>query len=183
MKLPRCSCFSLWLFPVLLLGGLLCGFVQPLRATGGGDFFTAWDALPTRYKSQVLRVSADSGTPDPPAWFFTARNPDRRNAVHSITVVNGRVTRDTPSLDLRTIFREPSPLHISRVSVDSTGAWDATRRFLEGRGQRLGSVSYVLEQSGSGADPVWQIWAYDPGGYYIAYLRILATTGAIIEGR
>jgi hypothetical protein len=167
----------------ILAGGMLVASVPPALAADGGDFFSAWDALPTHYQGQVLRVSADSGTPNPPAWYFSARNPQRNNAVHSITVIDGQVTRDAPSLDLRTLFRGPTPISISRVSVDSTGAWNATRNFVEGRGQRLGSVSYVLEQAGSDADPIWQIWAYDATGSYIAFLRILATTGAIIESR
>ena len=67
------------------------------------------------------------------------------------------------------------------MTIDSPAAFDIAQQFAEANGKNLGTVSYVLQQTGPDSAPVWQVWCYDRGGRYFGYLQIAATNGAVIS--
>lgn len=141
----------------------------------------AMRALPSQYRNGILRVSADHGKPTPPYWAIIAQNPGRRGLPTSLTVSRGQITAQRATLNPRALISGDSPITLSRVRIDSPGAWQRAKRFAADRGRRLGSVSYVLQQRGGSAAPVWSIWCYDSGGRYIGFVSLLATTGEILS--
>ena len=140
-------------------------------------------ALPARYQSGILRLSADDGDPNPLSWHIVARNSRDRTVPTNIIVARGEVVSERPSFNFRTLFNAPTPIDLSRVRIDSTDVWTRAQRFSSDRGRRLGSLSYVLQQKGRSAAPIWSVWCYDLSGRYIGFLSVLATTGAVTSTR
>lgn len=147
-------------------------------ASAQGTLLNAVQALPAADRDRVFRVSADNGQPDPGQWYFTVRG---NGGLRSITVQNQEIIGDKRTLDLRTLVTDPAPINFGRVTVDSPGAWAAAEKYVAGKGRKLGTVSYVLEQKGSAATPVWSVWSYDPAGSYIGLITLSAATGEILS--
>jgi hypothetical protein len=141
----------------------------------------AFRALPERFRNGVVLLSADNASPQPANWYFLARNANARNALFSITVSRGQVIDERPSLDMRTMFHNPSRINFDRVRVDSGDVWSKADAFAKRKGRILGSLSLNLTQSGKNAAPVWKAWCYDPSARYFGQLHILATTGEVIS--
>jgi hypothetical protein len=139
----------------------------------------AIDVVPAHLRDGIVKISADNGTPNPPAWYFIAKTGN--GEVFSVTVAQGQVVEEKPSLNLRALFAMPATINLARLTVGSNGAWAAAQNYAQSKGKTLGSVSYVLEQKGKDAAPLWSIWCYDKGGSSIGYFQLLADTGAVIN--
>jgi hypothetical protein len=138
-------------------------------------------SLPDRYRDTIVKISADNGIPDPKDWYFVSRASHSVDGILSITVRNGRIIQQKPSLDLRVAIGNYSVINLSRVLVDSRGAFAIAQRYVaKEKGAVLGNVSYLLQQSGEDADPIWSIWCYDPSVRYLGLLKVMASTGDVI---
>ncbi|HRJ73848.1 MAG TPA: hypothetical protein PLS03_16615 [Terrimicrobiaceae bacterium] len=149
---------------------------DPVDARGAR---AALAAVPAKFQSGIVKLSADNGNPNPPEWYIVAKTQD--GVVYSLTISAGQVVSEKPSLNLRALVTDPSPIDVSRVAVGSEGAWQAAEKYSLSKGKTLGSVSYALQQKGRDAAPIWSVWCYGPGGGYIGLLEILATTGAVVS--
>lgn len=139
----------------------------------------AIDVLPAYLRDGIVKVSADNGTPNPPAWYFIAKTGN--GEAYSVTVSQGQVVEEKPSLNLRALFTMPSTINLARLKVGSNGAWAAAQNYAQSKGKTLGNVSYILEQKGQDAAPLWSIWCYTQDGSSIGYFQLLADTGAVIN--
>jgi hypothetical protein len=141
----------------------------------------ALSILPPEYQGYVVKVSADNGDPGPPQWYVLAYRGDPEGGLFSITIANSEIVQEKPSLNLGELFRNPSPIAIERMTIDSPAAFDIAQQFAAANDRTLATVSYVLQQTGADSAPVWQIWCYDRGGRYFGYLEIVATNGTVIS--
>lgn len=141
----------------------------------------AADVLPEKYRSTIIKISADNGTPNPEYWYFLCRTAHSRDGILSITVQDGSIVQQKPSLDLRALAGEYSHINLSKVSVDSKGAFEIAKRYCKSKGTTLANASYALQQQGSDASPIWSVWCYDIETRYIGLVRILASTGDVIS--
>jgi hypothetical protein len=141
----------------------------------------ALNTLPPQYQSYVVKLSADNGTPDPPQWYILAYRGSPEEGLFSITISNGQIVQEKPSFNVGELFKNPSPIAIERMTIDSPAAFGIAEQFAEANGRNLTSASYVLQQTGSDSAPVWKVWCYDRGGSYFGYLEIAATDGTVIS--
>jgi hypothetical protein len=164
--------------------GVTQNFALPQLAPPLADSNSALMALgilPPQYQGNVVKLSADNGDPDPSQWYVLAYRDSPEGGLFSITIANGEIVQEKPSLNLGELFKNPSPIAVERMTIDSSAAFDIAQQFAEANGKNLGTVSYVLQQSGADSAPVWQVWCYDRGGRYFGYLQIAATNGAVIS--
>ena len=153
----------------------------PLALAGdAGTSQSVIEALPAKFKNGIMKISADNGTPEPPEWYVTAKNRDKDGLSHSITVVKGQITSEKPTLNLRGILQDAAPINLSKVTIDSTGAWNIAAKYAAANGKVLGNASYALEQKGRSASPIWSVWCYDPSVSYLGLLTILASDGTVL---
>lgn len=141
----------------------------------------ALSILPPEYQGYVVKLSADDGDPDPPQWYILAYRGSPEDGLFSIAVAKGQIVQEKPSLNLGELFKSPNPIAIERIAIDSPTAFDIAQQRAAANGRNLGTVSYVLQQTGAESAPVWQIWCYDRGGRYFGYLEIVATNGNVIS--
>ncbi|MGA7903807.1 MAG: hypothetical protein WCA06_14340 [Terrimicrobiaceae bacterium] len=142
---------------------------------------TALGILPPPYQGDIVKLSADNGDPDPPQWYVLAYRDSPDGGLFSIVIAHGEIVQEKPSLNLGELFKNPSPIAVERMTIDSPAAFDIAQQFAEANGKNLGTVSYVLQQTGGDSAPVWQVWCYDRGGRYFGYLQIAATNGTVIS--
>ncbi|MCX7868387.1 MAG: hypothetical protein N2322_00395 [Terrimicrobiaceae bacterium] len=139
-------------------------------------------ALPDKYREAIVRISADDGAPDPPEWYFICRAAHSNEGIVSFTVRDRKIVSQKPSLDMRVLLGDFSAIDLAQVRVDSRGAWEIARRYVSNeKGAALGSVCFLLTQKGQGASPIWSLWCYAPGGSYLGLLKLLASTGDVIQ--
>ncbi len=160
---------------------LLSFFAIAQPASASDSLSRAWETLPPYLRDGVVKVSADNATATSETWYFIAKNSHASNRLYSVTVTDGAITAEKPSLDLREVLTHPTPIAFSRIEAGSAAAWAAAEKFAAGIGRVLGTVSYILQQEGDAAAPVWSIWCYGPDGSYFGMLKILATDGSVIS--
>lgn len=155
--------------------------VPGLHAQSSQSALEAAMSLPPKFRGNIVKISADNGVPNPPEWYFVCRANHGEDGILSITVKNGRITQQKPSLDLRVALGNYSKINLSNVVVDSRGAFAIAQRYVsKEKNATLGNASYLLQQAGDDASPIWSLWCYDPAVRYIGLIKILASTGDVI---
>ena len=165
----------------LLIVALLFLGSLSLNAGDSNGAIECLSALPEKYRNGVLKVSADNANPDPTLWYVLARAGGSDAGFRNLTIASGEVTSDTPALGFRQIFSSDKPIELSKVEVDSRDAFDIAQRYANANGKTIGSVSFVLNQKGSSAVPIWSVWCYGPSENYFGKMQLLATDGTVIE--
>ncbi len=139
------------------------------------------NALPEKYRNGVLKLSADNANPNPATWYVVAQGAGNDAGMRNLTVASGEVTSDKPALGLRQIFSSDKPIDLSKVTIDSRDAFDIAQRYANANGKTIASVSFVLNQKGSSAVPIWSVWCYGPSENYFGEMQLLATDGTVIS--
>lgn len=170
------------LVTAIMVVSLRTGFPQfePLEPRSDSAL-GALSALPPEYQGNVVKLSADNGDPDPPQWYILAYRGSPEGGLFSVAIAKGEIIEEKPSLNLGELFKNPSPIAAERIAIDSRTAFDIAAEYAAANGRNLGTVSYVLQQTGTDSAPVWQIWCYDRAERYFGYLEIAATSGAVIS--
>jgi hypothetical protein len=150
---------------------------QPVSNTALG----ALSVLPPEYQAYIIKLSADDGNPNPAEWYILAYRGSAEEGLFSIAIANGEIVEEKPSFNLGELFRNPSPIAVERIAIDSPTAFEIAQEVAAANGRKLDTVSYGLRQTGPDSAPVWQIWCYDGAGEYFGYLEIAATSGAVIS--
>lgn len=140
-----------------------------------------FDALPQKYRNGILKLSADNADPDPETWYVSAQAGRDDKGMRSIEVASGQIISDKPALGLREIFSSVKPIDLSKVLLDSREIFDIAQQYAVANGKQIGTVSFVLNQQGSSAVPIWSVWCYGPKGSYFGEMRLLATDGTVIS--
>ncbi len=152
-----------------------------LQATDSKGALACLEALPEQYRNDVLKLSADNAAPDPDTWYISAQSGRDGKGMRSIQVASGQIISDKPALGLREIFSSAKPLDLSKVQLDSREIFDIAQQYAGANGKQIGTVSFVLNQQGTSAVPIWSIWCYGPNGIYFGELKLLATDGTVIS--
>lgn len=176
MKLKLCSLALAYL--TLGAGGLIGQGFEPLESGGAKQ---ALSILPAKFRSGVVKLSADGGDPQPGTWYFLAKNAEENGQIYSVSVTDGQISGSKPSLDLRALITHPNVIDWQEVSLDSSEVFAKASEWIASQGKTLGTVSYVLTQDGADASPIWSLWCYAPDGTYLGEIQYLATTGAVVS--
>ncbi|HEY5791737.1 MAG TPA: hypothetical protein VIS74_00465 [Chthoniobacterales bacterium] len=170
------------LLPGILALGLALVSAQAQDAPSNSAV-AALAAIPPQYTGQILQLTGDKGTPEPAQWVIYARVRDDDDSspstVHTIVVAAGQVISDNPAANLFEVFRNTGYFGAPDIQVDSGDAFLTLTLYATSNNKVVNAISYKLVQSGDGV-PIWTLTAFDPNGGEIGWLRILATTGAVI---
>jgi len=152
-----------------------------LHAMDSKGALACLEALPEKYRNGVLKLSADNADPDPDTWYVSAQSGAADKGMRSIEIASGQIISDKPALGLREIFSSAKPLDLSKIHLDSREIFDIAQQYASANGKQIGTVSFVLNQQGSAAVPIWSVWCYGPNGTYFGELKLLATDGTLIS--
>jgi hypothetical protein len=151
-----------------------------LSAGDSGGAIANLQALPQDYRNGILKVSADNADPNPDIWYVTAQSSAKKSGIQNFQLASTQVVSEKPALGLREIFSSAKPIDLSKVQLDSRDAFDIAQRYALANGKTIGSVSFILNQQGDSAVPIWSVWCYAPNGTYLGEMQLLATDGSVI---
>lgn len=162
---------------------LLIALFLPITLHAAEKNVSAMDclnALPAKYRPGILKLAADDAAPNPDTWYVVAEVDGYSGDIHKITVTGGQIVSDKRGLGLREIFTSPTPINLSKVVIDSDDVFKIAQRYARANGKKIASVSFVLEQKGKTATPIWSVWCYGADGTRFGLMQLLATDGTVI---
>lgn len=138
-------------------------------------------ALPAEFQNGIMKLSADNCDPNPEIWYVSAKSDSKKGGFREFELAAGQVVSSKPSLGFRAALSSSKPIDVAKIQFDSRDAFELAQRYAKANNKVLGSVSFVLNQKGSAAVPVWSVWCYGPNEKYFGQLQFLATDGTVIS--
>jgi hypothetical protein len=166
-----------WLLFPLLVIALAPGFVKAqdtaykaLRAIGAQRGEKALN--------QVIAISGSSGRPQPADWRISLNDPQARGGVREMEIVSGQIsTERTPA---RPEIAGAPPIDLTKLNVDSDGAFHTAEQEASRNGVGFDSVNYRLTADASG-QPVWSLELFDYEQRPVGKVRIAASNNTLLS--
>src|SRR6516164_8564287 len=167
-----------WLSVSLLVIGFTQGFVRAqdtaykaLRAVGAQRGEKALN--------QVVAILGPSGRPQPVDWRIYLNDPAARSGVRELDIVSGQISSErTPT---RPDFAGMEPIDLSKLNVDSDGAFHTAEQEASRNQVGFDSVNYRLAQDSDSGKPVWTLELFDYEQRPVGKVRIAAGNANILS--
>jgi hypothetical protein len=167
-----------WLFVPIVAVALSPGFVSAQD--------TAYKALRTigaqrgeKAVNQVIAISGQPGRPQPVDWRITLDDPTARGGVRELDIVSGQIASE------RTPVRPPQagsrPIDLTKLNLDSDGAFRAAEQEASRNQVGFDSVSYQLAADSATGQPVWTLEIFDYEQRPVGTVRIAANNGTLVS--
>jgi len=138
-------------------------------------------AVGPQYAESIVVVTGRDGSPQPRQWTVVARDANNFGTLHTITISNGSVINDQPSLNAYEALRQKVNIDITQVQVDSGQAFAIAVPIAAANQKIIGHCDYALTIRARDSVPIWTVNCFDTNGAYLGKVIMLATTGAIVE--
>ena len=167
-----------WLFVPIVAVALSPGFVSAQD--------TAYKALRTigaqrgeKALNQVIAISGQSGRPQPVDWRITLDDPTARGGVRELDIVSGQISSErTP---VRQSQAPSRPIDLTKLNLDSDGAFRAAEQEASRNQVGFDSVSYRLAADSATGQPVWTLEIFDYEQRPVGTVRIAASNGTLVS--
>jgi len=167
-----------WLSVSLLVVGFTQGFVKAqdtaykaLRAVGAQRGEKALN--------QVVAISGQSGRPQPVDWRISLKDPAARGGVRELDIVSGQISSErTPA---RPDAAGMAPIDLTKLNVDSDGAFRAAEQEASRNQVGFDSVNYRLTLDADSGKPVWMLELFDYEQRPVGRVRIAAGNANVLS--
>ncbi len=167
-----------WLFVPIVAVALSPGFVSAQD--------TAYKALRTigtqrgeKALNQVIAISGQSGRPQPVDWRIALDDPTARGGVRELDIVSGQISSErTP---VRPSQARSRPIDLTKLNLDSDGAFRAAEQEASRNQVGFDSVSYQLAADSATGQPVWTLEIFDYEQRPLGTVRIAASNGTLVS--
>ena len=146
------------------------------------DNATAYTALHVMSKAlgrealdRVVEVAGRDGAPQPRLWKIVLKED---TGSREVDVEDGKITAQRP------LTRPPAyatPIHLSDLNLDSSGAFDASDGQARKVKLRFDSLNYVLRVNEATGKPVWHIELINKEGTGVGTIRVAAHDGTVLS--
>jgi hypothetical protein len=167
-----------WLFVPLLAFGFAPGLV-----TAQDTAYKALRAIGTqrgeKALNQVVGISGQSGRPQPVDWRISLNDPAARGGVRELDIVSGQISSErTPA---RPEVEGTTPIDLTKLNVDSDGAFHAAEQEAARNKVGFDSVNYRLTAGGPNDQPVWTLELFDYEQRPVGKVQIAASNAALLS--
>ena len=167
-----------WLFVSLFVVGFTHGFAKAedtaykaLRAVGAQRGEKALN--------QVVAILGPSGRPQPVDWRIYLNDPAARSGVRELDIVSGQISSErTPT---RPDFAGMEPIDLSKLNVDSDGAFHTAEQEASRNQVGFDSVNYRLAQDSGSGKAVWTLELFDYEQRPVGRVRISAANDNVLS--
>jgi hypothetical protein len=167
-----------WLSVSLLVIGFTQGFVRAqdtaykaLRAVGAQRGEKALN--------QVVAILGPSGRPQPVDWRIYLNDPTARSGVRELDIVSGQISSErTPA---RPDFAGMAPIDLTKLNVDSDGAFHTAEQEAARNQVGFDSVNYRLALDSASGKPVWTLELFDYEQRPVGKVRIAAGNANVLS--
>ncbi len=166
--------------PTFVFLGLLAG-ASFLRADGGPAHMAINAAQKlTKPPAALVEMTGERGEPRPQEWKLVFSDPGARGGVREILASGDVVISErTPLRGYPGISATP-PISLSRLKIDSDGAFDIANKQAAKRRVGFNWVDYTLRANNVTGAPMWILRLYDNMGAQVGVLQISAEDGSIL---
>jgi len=148
---------------------------------------TAYKALKTvgtqrgeKALNQVVSVVGKSGHAQPVSWEVSLSDPAASAGVRELQITSGVISSErTP---VRTGGANVVPIDLSKLNIDSDGAFRLAEQEASQNRVAFDSVDYRLSSNGASGQPVWTLDLINSAKRTVGTVRIAADTGLLISG-
>jgi hypothetical protein len=167
-----------WLFVPIVAVALSPGFVSAQD--------TAYKALRTigtqrgeKALNQVVSISGQSGRPQPVDWRIALDDPTARGGVRELDIVSGQISSErTPVRPAQALSK---PIDLTKLNLDSDGAFRAAEQEASRNQVGFDSVSYQLAADSATGQPIWTLQIFDYEQRPVGTVRIAASNGTLVS--
>lgn len=132
---------------------------------------------PAGFPGSLLTAEGLGATPQPKIWRLVFDEPAARGGVREIEVSHeGIVAERTPS---KNPFPQAGRINLSRMQLDSEGAFTAAENEALRRKIGFDAVNYLLQAADPAGTPVWQVQLLNKQDRVLATLFINGSTGRL----
>ena len=127
---------------------------------------------------QIVSISGVYGHPQPNNWQVLLNDPSGRAGARELRIGSGQVLSEKAAR----ASQNGTPIDLSKLNLDSDGAFHAAEQEAASNQVSFDSASYRLVAQGPSRQPIWQIELYDFNRHPVGTVQIGADTGNLIAG-
>lgn len=147
---------------------------------------TAYQALRTLGSSRdqallnrIVEVKGRNGSPQPDTWLIVIDDPKARGGVREVEISGGHISSERTPVQAYSGSSADSVMDMSRLNLDSQGAFTVAEDEARAAGVAFDSVDYVLRRDENGTGPTWILQLLDRSERGVGTVRISATDGKV----
>lgn len=155
---------------------------SPFLRADGGPAYMAINAAQkvTKPPAALVEMTGERGEPRPQEWKLVYSDPGARGGVREVLASGDVVISErTPLRGYSGISASP-PILLSRLKIDSDGAFDIANKQAARRRVGFNWVDYTLRANNVTGAPMWILRLYDNMGAQVGVLQISGEDGSIL---
>ena len=126
---------------------------------------------------QIVLIRGTKGDPQPATWKIVVEDPQRRG-VRELEITDGKIDSDNePDRDIAG-SAEGATINVSRLNLDSSGAYAVASHTAEASHIRFATADYVLRTDDRG-EPMWIVTLRNSSSHPIGTIYVGGTRGTV----
>lgn len=154
----------------------------PALLADGGPAHMAINAAQkvTKPPAALVEMTGERGEPRPQEWKLVYSDPSARGGVREILASGDVVISERTPLRGFPGIASSQPISLTRLKIDSDGAFDIANRQASARRIGFNWVDYTLRANTVTGAPMWILRLYDNMGAQVGVVQISAEDGSIL---
>jgi hypothetical protein len=156
--------------------------VTPALAQENATAYEALRAVGTQLGrgalNRVVSITGVNGDPQPEKWKIILEDPDARGGARELQVADERIVSDRPAGRRAAGSTEGATIDISRLNLDSSGAYAVASHTAEVSHTSFATADYTLRTDERG-EPIWIVTLLNRSSRPIGTIYIGATRGTV----
>jgi hypothetical protein len=156
--------------------------VTPALAQENATAYEALRAVGTQLGrgalNRVVSITGVNGDPQPEKWKIILEDPDARGGARELQVADERIVSDRPAGRRAAGSTEGATIDISRLNLDSSGAYAVASHTAEVSHTSFATADYTLRTEERG-EPIWIVTLLNRSSRPVGTIYIGATRGTV----
>jgi hypothetical protein len=128
--------------------------------------------------NRVVSITGVNGDPQPEKWKIILEDPDARGGARELQVADERIVSDRPAGRRAAGSTEGATIDISRLNLDSSGAYAVASHTAEVSHTSFATADYTLRTDERG-EPIWIVTLLNRSSRPVGTIYIGATRGTV----
>ena len=128
--------------------------------------------------NHIVSITGVQGNPQPEKWKIILEDPRTRGGVRELGIADGRIASEETSGRSLAGSTEGAMIRMSRLNLDSSGAYAVASHTAEASHARFATVDYTLRTDERG-EPVWVVTLLNKSSRPVGTIYIGANRGTV----
>src|SRR5213596_2091358 len=128
--------------------------------------------------NHIVSITGVQGTPQPAKWKIILEDPGARGGARELEIADGRVASEETSGRSLAGSTEGATIRMSRLNLDSSGAYAVASHTAEASHARFATADYTLRTDERG-EPAWIVTLLNKSSRPVGTIYIGATRGTV----